>query len=124
MQGFMKNASRRMFSIRFTVVGMFFIATLLTAVVAIGLQFVFSRHLATESVLSLYQQSAIATGQYLDADALMDVPLVKCADHAMYLAKAGGRDRAVLYSHNRDQSPVNDSEMPSPVMVSKESLDS
>jgi hypothetical protein len=67
MQGLIKNASRRMFSIRFTVVGMFFIATLLTAIVAIGLQFVFGRHLVTDSVLALYQQSAAATGQHLDA---------------------------------------------------------
>lgn len=63
----MKNASRMMFSIRVTVVGMFFIATLLTAIVAIGLQYVFSRHLATDSVLSLYQHSAAATGAHLDA---------------------------------------------------------
>jgi diguanylate cyclase (GGDEF)-like protein/PAS domain S-box-containing protein len=57
-------------------------------------------------------------------DGLMDVQLVKCADRAMYLAKANGRDQSVLYAQNRDQLPVNDKEMSNPVTASREKLDS
>ena len=53
------------FSIRVTVVGMFVLATLLTAAVAIGLQYFFSRNLAVESTLAAYRQAAAATRDHL-----------------------------------------------------------
>ena len=52
-------------TIRFTVVGIFIIATLFTAIIAISLQFYFSQRLATEAALKLYQHNANSTGNYL-----------------------------------------------------------
>ncbi|MCW3171671.1 HD domain-containing phosphohydrolase [Shewanella subflava] len=53
------------FTIRFTVVSIFIIATLFTASIAIGLQFYFSQRLATEAALTLYDHNANTTGSYL-----------------------------------------------------------
>ncbi len=53
------------FSIRLTVVGVFAIATILTAIIAIGLQFYFSRSMAIDSALSRYQLSASDASSYL-----------------------------------------------------------
>ncbi|MDX1280075.1 HD domain-containing phosphohydrolase [Shewanella colwelliana] len=52
-------------TIRFTVVSIFILATLLTACIAIGLQFYFSQRLATDAALKLYDHSARSTGSYL-----------------------------------------------------------
>ncbi|MCG9754325.1 transporter substrate-binding domain-containing protein [Shewanella insulae] len=59
-------AKPKRLTIRFTVVGIFIIATLFTASVAIGLQYYFSQRLATEASLKLYNQSADSTGSYLN----------------------------------------------------------
>ncbi|WP_428636585.1 HD domain-containing phosphohydrolase [Shewanella sp.] len=64
MQGLTLAKPKRL-TIRFTVVGIFIIATLFTASVAIGLQYYFSQRLATESSLHLYNQSANSTASYL-----------------------------------------------------------
>jgi HD-GYP domain-containing protein (c-di-GMP phosphodiesterase class II)/ABC-type amino acid transport substrate-binding protein len=53
------------FSIRLTVVGVFAIATTLTAIIAISLQFYFSRTMAIDAALSKYQHTANNTSQYL-----------------------------------------------------------
>lgn len=53
------------FTIRFTVVGTFILATFLTAAIAIGLQFYFSKSLTTESALQYYGQAADNTSNYL-----------------------------------------------------------
>ncbi len=56
---------RKRFTIRFTVVGIFILATFLTAAIAIGLQFYFSKSLTTESTLQYYDQAADNTSSYL-----------------------------------------------------------
>ena len=55
------------FSIRLTVVGVFAFATTLTALIAIGLQFYFSRTMAIETALSKYQSNAESTRSYLNS---------------------------------------------------------
>ncbi|MCZ4337259.1 HD domain-containing phosphohydrolase [Shewanella colwelliana] len=60
-----KKGKYRRLTIRFTVVSIFIIATLFTAIIAIGLQFYFSQRLATEAALKLYDHSANSTGSYL-----------------------------------------------------------
>lgn len=54
-------------SIRATVIGFFLFATLVTASVAISLQYFFSTTMATESTLSVYQKTAASTRDYLSA---------------------------------------------------------
>lgn len=53
------------FSIRLTVVGVFAIATTLTALIAIGLQYHFSRSMAVESAIAKYQNNAESTQDFL-----------------------------------------------------------
>lgn len=53
------------FSFRVTVVGMFLMVTVMTAAVAVALQYHFSTDLAGESALSSYRQAADRTGDYL-----------------------------------------------------------
>ena len=52
-------------SIRATVIGFFLFATVITASVAISLQYFFSTDMATESTLSVYQNTAASTRDYL-----------------------------------------------------------
>lgn len=54
-------------SIRATVIGFFLVATIITASVAISLQYFFSTTMATESTLSVYQKTAASTRDYLTA---------------------------------------------------------
>lgn len=54
-------------SIRATVIGFFLFATLVTASVAISLQYFFSTTMATESTLAVYQKTADSTRDYLSA---------------------------------------------------------
>ena len=54
------------FSIRLTVVGVFILATVVTASIAIGLQFHFSRAMAIDSAASRYRHTAAITNEYLD----------------------------------------------------------
>lgn len=54
-------------SIRATVIGFFLFATIITASVAISLQYFFSTSMATESTLSVYQNTAASTRDYLAA---------------------------------------------------------
>lgn len=60
-----RNSGGLKFSIRVTVVGIFLVVTLLTASVAIGLQYYFSTRMATESTLELYREAATSTSDYL-----------------------------------------------------------
>lgn len=53
------------FPIRVTVVGMFLLVTMLTAAVAIGLQYHFSSSLATQSALQRYRMAAVTTSDQL-----------------------------------------------------------
>lgn len=59
------NGKRKRFTIRFTVVGIFVLATCMTAAIAIGLQYYFSHKMATESALKHYNQAADSTSQYI-----------------------------------------------------------
>lgn len=60
------NKRKRLrFSIRLTVLCVFVVATTLTAAIAIGLQFYFSRSMAIRSALSNCQNAAEETSQYL-----------------------------------------------------------
>lgn len=52
-------------SIRATVTAFFLVATIITASVAISLQYFFSTTMATESTLSVYQKTAASTRDYL-----------------------------------------------------------
>ncbi|MEC4726137.1 transporter substrate-binding domain-containing protein [Shewanella sp. D64] len=52
-------------SIRFTVVSIFILATVLTAAIAIGLQYYFSQSMATQSALKYYNFNAERTSKYL-----------------------------------------------------------
>lgn len=54
-------------SIRATVIAFFLVATIITASVAISLQYFFSTSMATESTLSVYQKMAASTRDYLTA---------------------------------------------------------
>jgi HD-GYP domain-containing protein (c-di-GMP phosphodiesterase class II)/ABC-type amino acid transport substrate-binding protein len=54
-------------SIRATVIGFFLFATLVTASVAISLQYFFSTSMATQTILSVYQKTAGSTRDYLSA---------------------------------------------------------
>lgn len=54
-------------SIRATVIGFFLVATIITASVAISLQYFFSTTMATESTLSVYQKTAASARDYLTA---------------------------------------------------------
>lgn len=54
-------------SIRATVIGFFLFATVITASVAISLQYFFSTDMATESTLSVYQKTAASTRDYISA---------------------------------------------------------
>lgn len=63
---------RKKISIRFTVGGMFLIATILTAVVAVSLQYYFSKKMATEHTLSKLSMASAELSDYvgkLDSDA-------------------------------------------------------
>lgn len=53
------------FTIRFTVVGIFILATVITAAIAIGLQYYFSKAMATESALKYYEQASRNASSYL-----------------------------------------------------------
>lgn len=53
------------FTIRFTVVSIFIIATVVTAVVAVGVQYYFFRMLATESAVARYSRLADSSSEYL-----------------------------------------------------------
>jgi len=53
------------FSIRSAVIAVFLISTLMTAIVAIGLQYYFSKKLTIESALSEYQHTATSSRDYL-----------------------------------------------------------
>ena len=55
------------FSIRLTVVSIFVLATILTAAVAIGLQYHFSRRMAVDGALAQYRLTAAGTRDYLAA---------------------------------------------------------
>ena len=55
------------YSIRMTVVGVFAIATTLTALIAIGLQYYFSHAMAIETAVTKYQNNAESTRSYLSS---------------------------------------------------------
>jgi len=59
------NNNKFRYSIRVTVVSVFIFANILTASIAIGLQYYFSKSMATESALSLYNTTAENTRNYL-----------------------------------------------------------
>ncbi|MCL1139396.1 HD domain-containing phosphohydrolase [Shewanella pneumatophori] len=61
----MVNKRKKRFTIRVTVVGIFILATVLTAAIAIGLQYYFSKAMATDSAVKLYDLTAKNTSSYL-----------------------------------------------------------
>ncbi|ABV88978.1 HD domain-containing phosphohydrolase [Shewanella pealeana] len=63
--GGLDNISNKRFTIRVTVVGIFILATILTASIAIGLQYYFSKAMATDAAVKLYSHTANNTSGYL-----------------------------------------------------------
>ncbi|MCJ8301395.1 HD domain-containing phosphohydrolase [Shewanella sp.] len=63
--GVVAKRKGKRFTIRFTVVGIFILATVVTAVIAIGLQYYFSKTMATESALKYYNQASQSASTYL-----------------------------------------------------------
>ncbi|WP_299805636.1 HD domain-containing phosphohydrolase [uncultured Shewanella sp.] len=63
--GGLDKISNKRFTIRVTVVGIFILATIVTAVIAIGLQYYFSKNMATDAALKLYNHTAKNTSSYL-----------------------------------------------------------
>lgn len=59
------NVKSKRFTIRFTVVGIFILVTIVTASIAIGLQYYFSKAMVTESAVKLYNLTAKNTSSYL-----------------------------------------------------------
>ena len=55
---------RLRFTIRVTVMGVFLLITSLSVIAAISLQYYFSRDLASDAELAIYQQTAHATKDY------------------------------------------------------------
>ena len=81
-----ERLSNKRFTIRFTVVGIFILATVLTAVIAIGLQYYFSKTMATDSAVKLYNHTAKNTSNYLtqvDSQAVNAVQLLSYFDELM-----------------------------------------
>ncbi|MCK8045902.1 transporter substrate-binding domain-containing protein [Shewanella sp. 1CM18E] len=77
------NKSKKRFTIRVTVVGIFILATVLTAAIAIGLQYYFSKAMATDSAVNLYNLTAKNTSRYLtqvDSQAINTVQLLSSFD--------------------------------------------
>ncbi|GIU19894.1 MULTISPECIES: HD domain-containing phosphohydrolase [unclassified Shewanella] len=63
--GGLDKISNKRFTIRVTVVGIFILATILTASIAIGLQYYFSKNMATDAAVNLYNHTANNTSNYL-----------------------------------------------------------
>lgn len=83
MGSVVKRKSKR-FTIRFTVVGIFILATTVTAAIAIGLQYYFSKSMVTESALKLYNLTAKHVSSYLsqvDSQAINTTKLLSSFDH-------------------------------------------
>lgn len=57
----------RRFTIRFTVVSIFVVATVTTAAIAVSLQYYFSREMATEAAIERFNNLADVTSEYLSA---------------------------------------------------------
>ncbi|GIU50067.1 hypothetical protein TUM4438_35010 [Shewanella sairae] len=77
------NKRKKRFTIRVTVVGIFILATVLTAAIAIGLQYYFSKSMATDSAVNLYDLTAKNTSRYLtqvDNQAINTVHLLSNLD--------------------------------------------
>ncbi|MGR6838180.1 HD domain-containing phosphohydrolase [Aliivibrio wodanis] len=74
-----KDFNTKRVSIRFTVGGLFVIATLLTAAIAIGFQFYFSKQIATENALTTYSSMSKTVSRYIqniDQDAISTTRLL------------------------------------------------
>lgn len=63
--GSLGKVTNQRFTIRVTVVGIFILATILTAAIAISLQYYFSKNMATDAALKLYNHTANNTSSYL-----------------------------------------------------------
>jgi len=83
----MKNAK---FSLRFTVGGMFLLATILTTVVAVSLQSHFSKKMATEQALAMLSMSSAELSDYvqdLELDATNNTTLLASISRTLDLTK-------------------------------------
>ena len=102
------KSGRVKFSIRVTVVGMFTIITLLTAAVAIGLQYYFNTKLAADSTLALYRQAAVRTSDFmaaLDDRAVADTRLL-AAQSGLIRAGRLTADGRARFAEVLQRSPV------------------
>ncbi|ABZ78295.1 metal dependent phosphohydrolase [Shewanella halifaxensis HAW-EB4] len=63
--GGLEKINNKRFTIRVTVVGIFILATILTAAIAISLQYYFSKNMATDAAVKLYNLTAKNTSSYL-----------------------------------------------------------
>ncbi|MCL1146543.1 transporter substrate-binding domain-containing protein [Shewanella marinintestina] len=85
MSGLVRLSNKR-YTIRVTVVGIFILATVLTAAIAIGLQYYFSKAMATDAAVTLYSHTAKNTSNYLtqvDSQAVNAVQLLSHFDELM-----------------------------------------
>ncbi len=80
----MTKMSQQRFTIRVTVVGIFILATILTAAFAISLQYHFSKSMAADSAVKLYNLTAESTSSYLaqvDSQAINTTQLLSNLDN-------------------------------------------
>ncbi|MFT7684363.1 MAG: HD-GYP domain-containing protein (c-di-GMP phosphodiesterase class II) [Moritella dasanensis] len=77
------------FSLRFTVGGMFLLATILTTIVAVSLQYHFSKKIATEQTLSMLSMSSAELSEYvqdLESDAMNTAKLLASVSRTVDMA--------------------------------------
>lgn len=80
------NTGHKQFTIRFTVVSIVALATLVTAAIAIGLQYYFSAAMAREAALKSYRHTASATGTYLSQVDTQAINTAKLLAHSNRLS--------------------------------------
>ncbi|WP_394391231.1 HD domain-containing phosphohydrolase [Shewanella woodyi] len=85
-------------SIRFTVVSIFIFATVLTAVIAIGLQYYFSQSMATDSALKHYDLNADHTSKYLSQVDTQAVNITKLLSGSELLIEAEHFNQKALHT--------------------------
>lgn len=85
-------------SIRFTVVSIFIFATVLTAAIAIGLQYYFSHSMATESAVIHYDLNAEHTSKYLSQVDTQAVNITKLLSGSEQLIDADRFNHKALYT--------------------------
>jgi len=96
------------FSIRARAVAMVFFATLITAAVAIGLQYHFSREMVVENALNNYQSAAQSTSGFIEAIDSRAVQVASILSHYPNLAdsKDEFRQMRALFAQTMRHNPI------------------